>query len=218
MAKQFATKERLLFYEQLWELLGDLHIGVFTVDSNRKITSFNRTAEFLTGYSEKDVVGKYCHQVFQNDLCEGECKFHEAVEAEQKSLSFDVEFTDRNQEKRSIVKIVTPLYGNNHVPIGCIEIFQDRSAFEELISRIRYGERQLKIILDSLDIGVFTVTRGGLYTFFNTRAESISGYSRKEVLGKPCTIMLGEGSGEDASALKQSIEDGKARSNQKGMM
>ena len=65
MAKETVSDEKLVFYEQLWALLGDLRIGVFTVDVNRKITSFNHAAELITGYSEKEVVGKYCYQIFK---------------------------------------------------------------------------------------------------------------------------------------------------------
>jgi len=218
MANNKTAEDKLVFYEQLWRLLGELHIGVFTVNSKRRITSFNRAAEVLTGYKESEVIGKYCHQVFRNDLCQGECKFHEAVEAEQASLSFDVEFTDRQMEKRTITKIVTPLYNSQRELIGCMEIFQDRSAFEDLINRIRYSERQLKMVLDNLDLGVFTVTRGGLITFFNTIAEKISGFRRKEVIGRPCAVLLGEGPGGGADLLKQAIEGGKAQSNKKGML
>ena len=218
MSKNKTVEDKLVFYEQLWRLLGNLHIGVFTVNSKRKITSFNPAAEFLTGFKEAEVVGKYCHQVFKNDLCQGECRFHEAVEAEQTSLSFDVQFTDRQMEKRTITKVVTPLYDLKHQLTGCMEIFQDRSAFEELISRIRYDERQLKIILDNLDIGVFTVTRGGLITFFNTIAEKISGFRRKEVIGRPCAALLGEGPADGANLLKQAVEGGKAQSNKKGVL
>jgi PAS domain S-box-containing protein len=218
MLKNRTVEDKLVFYEQLWRILGDLHIGVFTVNSKRKITSFNRAAEVLTGYKESEVVGKYCHQVFRNDLCQGECKFHEAVEAEQASLSFDVEFTDRQMEKRTITKIVTPLYNSQRQLIGCMEIFQDRSAFEDLINRIRYSERQLKMVLDNLDLGVFTVTRGGLITFFNTIAEKISGFRRKEVIGRPCAVLLGEGPTTGADLLKQAIEGAKAQSNKKGML
>jgi len=218
MSKNKTVEDKLVFYEQLWRLLGNLHIGVFTVNSKRKITSFNPAAEFLTGFKEAEVVGKYCHQVFKNDLCQGECRFHEAVEAEQTSLSFDVQFTDRQMEKRTITKVVTPLYDLKHQLTGCMEIFQDRSAFEELISRIRYDERQLKIILDNLDIGVFTVTRGGLITFFNTIAEKISGFRRKEVIGRPCAALLGERPTDGANLLKQAVEGGKAQSNKKGVL
>ncbi len=218
MPKNKIIEDKLVFYEQLWRLLGDLHIGVFTVNHRRKITSFNRAAELLTGFKEAEVIGKYCHQVFKNDLCQGECKYHEAVEAEQTSLSFDVQFRDRQMEKRTITKVVTPLYNLKRQLTGCVEIFQDRSSFEELIDRIRYGERQLKMILDNLDIGVLTVTRGGLVTFFNTVAEKISGYQREEVLGKDCTLLLGGKGSQGALLLNKAIEEVKALTNNKGTL
>jgi PAS domain S-box-containing protein len=218
MSKNKTVEDKLVFYEQLWRLLGDLHIGVFTVNSERKITSFNRAAELMSGYKEDEVLGKYCHEVFKSDLCQGECRFHEAVEAEQTSLSFDVHFMDREREKRTITKVVTPLYNLKRQLTGCVEVFQDRSSFEELIDRIRYGERQLKIILDHLDIGVFTVTRGGLFTFFNRVAEKISGFQREEVLGKDCSLLLGEKGEDSAFLLKKAIEEETTLADKKGIL
>ena len=218
MTQHSTTQDKVVLYDQLQNTFDDLKIGVFTVDSNRKFTSLNQTAEQFTGYTEKEVLGKYCYQVFQNSLCFGDCKFQEAVEAEQKSLRFSLDFVDCENEKQRITKIVTPLYNVNGKLEGCMEIFQSHSAFEELVNRIRYDERNLKIILDNLDIGVFTTTRGGYITFFNTMAESISGYDRKEVLGKPCSVILRKDDGEDTALLLKSISDGKPRSNKNGLM
>jgi PAS domain S-box-containing protein len=218
MAGAPEAENNLIFFQQLYVVLNYLNIGVFTVDAGRRITSFSRAAELLTGFKEKDVMGRYCYEVFLNDLCPGECRFQEAVEAGQKSLNFEVEITDRHGEKHLFTKIVTPLYDINRTLTGCIVVFQDHSAFEELINRIRYDERQLKIILDNLDIGVFTTTRGGYITFFNRVAEAISGHSRKEVLGKPCTLVLGGKAYDDTPLLNQSIADGKRRSHSKGVL
>lgn len=205
-------------YEQLRTIFDDLHIGVFTVDAKRRLTSFNRTAESLTGYKEKEVLGKYCYEIFNNKLCYGECKFHQAVEAEQKSLSFNLEMVDRFNERQLITKIVTPLYDAAGRVRGCMEIFQSHHAFEDLINRILYDERKLKIILDSLDIGVFTTTRDGHVSFYNTRAESISGYSRQEVLGKPSSVVFGEENTRDPALMLAAISDGKPRENREALM
>ncbi|MCP4669597.1 MAG: PAS domain S-box protein [Deltaproteobacteria bacterium] len=218
MAGAPKPENNLIFFQQLGEVLNYLNIGVYTVDNQRRITFFSRAAELLTGFEAKDVMNRYCHEVFLNDLCQAECRFHEAVEAEQKSLSFEVEITDRHGEKHLITKIVSPLFDINRNLTGCIEVFQDHSAFEELINRIRYDERQLKIILENLDIGVFTTTRGGHITFFNRLAEAISGHNRKEVLGKPSTLVLGSEESDDTSLLNKSISDGKHRSNSKGLL
>ncbi|MBW2064035.1 MAG: sigma 54-interacting transcriptional regulator [Deltaproteobacteria bacterium] len=206
------SKEKLIFYDQLRDLLDDLNIGVFTVDSQRRITSFNRAVQLLTGYKADEVIGKYCYQVFHNDLCKGECKFHEAVEAEQVALSFNVEILDLNKERRLISKLVMPLYDSNRELTGCVEIFQDHSIFEELVNRISFDERRLKSILDSLEIGIFTTTRGGHITFFNRRAEAITGFDRKDILGKPCSVILEGKAARGKKFLDQSIRDGRPRS------
>ena len=54
----------------------------------------------------------------------------------------------------NITRIVSPIYGSDKTPAGCIEVFQDHSVFKELLERVRHDDRRLKIILDNLDIGV----------------------------------------------------------------
>ncbi len=38
--------------------------GVFTIDHEGRITSFNRAAEQITGYAQKEVLGQFCHGSF----------------------------------------------------------------------------------------------------------------------------------------------------------
>lgn len=215
MAEEGTAQKGLVFYKQLRSMFDDLKVGVFTVDSQRRITSFNRMVQTLTGHKEEDVIGRFCYEIFQNDLCQGVCKYHEAVEAEQTALNFDVEIFDIHGDRHMITKIVTPLYDAGGELTGCIEIFQDHSAFEDLINRVRYDERRLKIILDNLDIGIFTVTRSGDINFFNTLAESIFGYDRREMLGKSCSVLLGGEESDGVVSLTKCVADGKPRSNRK---
>mgnify|MGYP001819387043 FL=1 len=47
--------------------------GIFTVDSNGHITSFNRAAERITGWKRDDVMGRLCRDVFLANHCEESC-------------------------------------------------------------------------------------------------------------------------------------------------
>ena len=51
-------------------ILSSIADGVFTVDSNRMITSFNRAAEKITGVPASQAIGKHCQDVFHSDICE----------------------------------------------------------------------------------------------------------------------------------------------------
>ena len=51
--------------------------GVFTVDNNKKIRFFNRSAEKITGFSAKEAVGLPCSDVFRTSLCSTKCTLEE---------------------------------------------------------------------------------------------------------------------------------------------
>ena len=51
-------------------ILSSIADGVFTVNSEQIITSFNRAAEKITGIPSSQAVGKHCQDVFHSDICE----------------------------------------------------------------------------------------------------------------------------------------------------
>ena len=54
--------------------------GVFTVNSDRKITSFNRAAEEITGIHREEAIGRYCWEVFKASVCEKHCMLRETMQ------------------------------------------------------------------------------------------------------------------------------------------
>jgi len=181
-----------LRYDQIGEIFDLLSLGVIVLSPERRIVSLNRAAESLTGKRASEVLGKNCFEIFLDYLCGGQCKYLENPETEIETIVSEIDFVDHNQRQCSLTKIETPVFDAEHRLMGCIEVFQDHSAFRELIKRIRFEDLRLKLILDNLDIGVLTVDRGNHISFFNTMAEKITGYSRTELLGKSCGKVFGQ--------------------------
>ena len=206
----------LLKYRQLGDIFDTFSMGVMVVGSDRKIISLNHSAEIITGYNESDLRGKYCQHILLDPLCGGECQYLTAVESGRQAGSEGFEISDQSDEKHSITRIVSPIYGPDKTPLGCIEVFQDHSVFKDLLERVRHDDRRLKIILDNLDIGVLTVDRGGHITFFNNRVETITGFNRGDVLGKSCSMIFGNASSHDMLLFNETIADGQARSSTEG--
>jgi PAS domain S-box-containing protein len=203
-------------YRQLGDLFDTFSMGVMIVGADRKIISLNHSAELITGYNESDLRGKYCNQILLDPLCGGECQYLTAVENGRQASSVDFKFSDQQHDQHSITRIVSPIYGPDQTPLGCIEVFQDHTVFKDLLERVRHDDRRLKIILDNLDIGVLTVDRGGHITFFNNRAEDITGFNRGDALGKSCSMIFGRTASRDLLLLNETIADGRARSNTEG--
>jgi PAS domain S-box-containing protein len=68
--KSDGNRDRKGSTEAILESISD---GVFTVDGDWRITSFNRAAEEITGISREDAIGKPCPEVFRSSMCEAEC-------------------------------------------------------------------------------------------------------------------------------------------------
>jgi len=208
--------DTLIKYSQLGDIFDFFSMGVMVLSSERKILSLNQSAEVITGYEASDLVGRNCTDRLMNSLCDGSCSYLEAVENNRKSGSADIEVTGQDNETRNITRIVSPVYGPDSLPVGCIEIFQDHSALKDLLERVRHDDRRLKLILDNLDIGVLTVDRGGHVAFFNNTAETITGFSRGGVLGKSCSTVFGDSANPGMLLFNETIADGQARSSSEG--
>ncbi len=196
-----------LRYDQIGEIFDLLSLGVIVLSPERKIVSLNRAAEALTGKKAKDVLGKKCFDIFLSYLCGGRCKFLETPELEIETSVSEIDFIDPRNKSCSLTKIESPIFDADHRLLGCVEVFQDHSAFLDLIKRIRFEDLRLKIILDNLDIGVLTVDRGNHISFFNTVAEKITGFARTDLLGKSCAKVFGPRFGKDFQPDPNQLED-----------
>jgi len=197
-------------FSQWLQILDELNIGAFMVDCRRRVSSINYSAQSLIGLRESEAVGRPCREVFMGVPCLATCMFKD--NSDMADDENEIRIRDEFDEKHLFTRVATPVYDACRHIVGCLTIIQDQKPIADLIDRIRHEERNVKIILDNLDIGVFTVSLDYYLTFFNKKAEKISGYDRREVLGKPCaTIFKGEAS-EDFCALAETVRNGITRS------
>ncbi len=199
------------------DVMDELNISAFVADTDRTITAMNLSAQALLNLREPDVLGKDCREVFTGVPCMVSCVLRNQDPADD-AWEPDVEVIDENNNRHLITRTATPVYDSNNQVAGCMTILQDHSPITDLIDRVHYEERSLKIILDNLDVGILTVNRGGLVTFFNQAAEKISGYDRREILGQSCSKIFSGQQAKDVCLLQESITTGQSKSSHNGEM
>ena len=113
-------------------ILDSITDGVFTVDADFRITSFNRAAEKITGIQKDEALGRHCWEVFRASICEERCSLRETMETGRPILNQAL-FIVNLKGDRIPVSISTALLkdGRGHV-IGGVETFRDLSTVEEL--------------------------------------------------------------------------------------
>jgi PAS domain S-box-containing protein len=118
-------------------ILDTINDGVVTIDFNMRITSFNRAAERITGFSTKEAIGKPCMDIFcagvniDRAKCMADCTMKMAV-AEGKPVTRKKKIVNKTGDVLTISSTATILYDLNGHPIGGMSTFVDITAFEKL--------------------------------------------------------------------------------------
>jgi PAS domain S-box-containing protein len=68
-------------------ILESISDGVFTVDMDWCITSFNRAAEEITGVSRKEAIGRLCSDVFRSSMCGKNCALKQTLSSDKPIIS-----------------------------------------------------------------------------------------------------------------------------------
>ena len=113
-------------------ILESISDGVFTINYNWEITSFNHAAEKITGISKKDAIGRHCWEVLHSNMCEQECTLKKTME-EGKPFINSSGYIITNEKKKIPITVSTSLLVNtNDKGIGGVETFRDHSLVEQL--------------------------------------------------------------------------------------
>jgi PAS domain S-box-containing protein len=123
---------------QLSRLIFDsLCDGVFTVDRNCVITSFNKAAERITGFSRAEAIGRQCFEIFRTDLCHRQCALKDTLKTRSTTQNARVTILTRRGQELPIQVTTAMLKDDEENPIGAVEIFRDTSEFEHLRQKIQ---------------------------------------------------------------------------------
>jgi len=112
---------------QYQNILNSISLGIFTVDLEWKITFFNKKAEEITGLKAVDVIGKYCHDVFQGELCPDGCYIREAIESGRDYSQGNVTILNKANQKVPINITGSVLLDEKGNMIGGLGSFRDIS-------------------------------------------------------------------------------------------
>jgi len=128
---------RPLSTRELDTILDFLSDGVFTVDREFLITSFNRAAERLTGFSVDEAIGHRCDMVLRSTNCQSGCLLRETMETGEPVIAQEVTIRNRHGQERTVCMSACVLRNDGGDIVGGIETFRDLTALEGLRREIR---------------------------------------------------------------------------------
>jgi len=130
MAGRTQSKEQNVILDSISE-------GVFTVDLDWRITSFNRAAAEITGIQREKAIGKYCRDVLRADVCETDCTLRQTMQTGKPIMNKAVHIIDAQGKTRAITISTALLKDEAGKVIGGVETFRDMSMVEQLRKEIQ---------------------------------------------------------------------------------
>ena len=113
-------------------ILDSIADGVFTVDDDWRITSFNRAAEEITGVPKEEALGSTCRDVFHSNVCDDNCILKRSIKLDKPIINEAIYIVNAVGERIPISISAAPLKNAAGKIIGGVETFRDLSEVFEL--------------------------------------------------------------------------------------
>ncbi len=113
-------------------ILESISDGVFTVDHEWHITSFNRAAEVITGIPREKAVGKFCWEILRSNMCERDCALKRTMKRGKSFIDSSTHIITKEGRHIPVVVSTALLKNAKGEVLGGVETFRDMSLVEEL--------------------------------------------------------------------------------------
>lgn len=155
---------------------------VIVVDKDHNILLANKTIKESIGLDEEALIGAYCPKVIHGlDRPFDGCPLEEAIKGDQ---TVEKELFDANSGgwmRSAIYPTSLRTKDGKRMFLHIVHDITEEKRVKEEHAKL---EKQLQLLLDSTDEGIYGVDTEGNCTFVNMAATRLTGYSPEEVLGK----------------------------------
>jgi PAS domain S-box-containing protein len=191
-------RQRPAQHDPMWTrlILDSIADGVFTVDREGRITSFNRAAEKITGFSRGEAVGQYCHEIFRANVCFEACPLKHTAETAEAIVNLEVTILSHDNREIPISISTSVVTDEEGRVVGAVETFRDLSlikelhleiskkySFQDIVSRSKAVLKLFQILPDISRSNATVLIEGESGTGKELLATAIHNLSRRK--GKP---------------------------------
>ena len=131
------SREMIREKERSEAIVNSIADGVITVSKDLHITSFNRSAEEVTGFAAHEVIGKPCRSIFRSRACEEGCPVRETIRTGDPAAGVEVEILTRDGSRIPVSMNTALLRDEKGDVTGAVESFRDLSRVRKLTEELR---------------------------------------------------------------------------------
>ena len=159
--------------------------AIISKDVNGIVTSWNKGAERIFGYSAEEIIGKSISVIAAPDRID---EMPQILERIKRGERIDHYETIRKAKDGTLVNIsltVSPIHDEEGRVVGASKVARDIT--DQIRVRAELGEEKerLRVTLNSIGDGVITTDAAARLTYLNPVAEQLTGWNNADAAGRP---------------------------------
>jgi PAS domain S-box-containing protein len=160
--------------------------GVFLLDPEGRIMTWNVGAERIKGYAADEIIGRHFSTFYTREAIDSGWPAHELKVAAMEGRFEDEGWRIRKDGSRFWAYVViTALRDDSGKLLGYSKITRDLTERKLHDEALRQSEERFRLLIEGvLDYAIYMLDPEGIVTSWNAGAQRIKGYSREEIIGK----------------------------------
>ena len=185
--------------------------AIICKDLSSTVTSWNKAAERMFGYTEAEMIGQPITLLFPADRLGEESLIIERIRAGDRIEHFETVRLHRSGRQIHVSVSISPIQDANGVIVGVSKIARDISEhiqlnqrIDELLSSIKHYQS----VVESSDDAIISKDLNGIITSWNRGAELLFGYPASEMIGQNMMRLFPSDKIDEERAILERISNG----------
>jgi PAS domain S-box-containing protein len=175
---------------RLAAIVANADSAIFGMTLEGRITSWNRAAERMFGYSAEEAIGRPIHTIIPPERQHEGTSLLERIRRGETVRHFETERIARDGRRLPVSLTVSPIRDVNGRLIGISKICRDISERLRTAREIASREGRLRLMLEGISDAFCGVDREWRFTYVNEHFTRLIGQPADAVLGQVCWSVL----------------------------
>jgi len=158
--------------------------AIFGIDLDWKLTSWNRGAELLYGYTAAEAIGQHVQMLVPPDLVDGRSDYAAMLQAGVPVPAFETVRIHKSGRRIDVSVAVSPLLDGDGRLIGRSAIVRDISDRKRADHAVRESEDRYQRIVETAFEGIWVIDAENKTTLVNRQMAEMLGYRVDEMVGR----------------------------------
>jgi PAS domain S-box-containing protein len=159
--------------------------AIISKDVNGIVTSWNKGAEQILGYSAEEMIGKPISIIAAPDRPDEMPRILERIKRGERIDHYETVRKAKDGRLVSISLTVSPIHDEEGRVVGASKISRDITEQIRIRAELAEEKERLRVTLSSIGDGVITTDHAGQVLYLNPIAEQLTGWGTSEAAGKP---------------------------------